>query len=157
MFLRHKLQRGLLTKDQGPKEEEMKPMSDYLTKLEAFPDLEVSIIRATKINKVLKAILKLDSIPKESEFNFKSRSQALLDQWTKLLAVDEKPAGEGANGVNGSSVKNTPEPHKAKTNGVKPASEKTPEAAKESEKKGSEEAADKTEEKAEDKPAGEEV
>ncbi|KAB5563562.1 PWWP domain-containing protein [Coniochaeta sp. 2T2.1] len=160
LFLRHKLQRGLLTKDQGPKEEEMKPMSDYLAKLEAFPDLEVSIIRATKINKVLKAILKLDSIPKESEFNFKSRSQELLDQWTKLLAVDEKPAGEGANGVNGSSAepsKNTPEPSKAKTNGVKPAGEKTPEVAKESEKKGSEEAADKTEEKGEGKPAGEEA
>ncbi|KAB5580441.1 PWWP domain-containing protein [Coniochaeta sp. 2T2.1] len=160
LFLRHKLQRGLLTKDQGPKEEEMKPMSDYLAKLEAFPDLEVSIIRATKINKVLKAILKLDSIPKESEFNFKSRSQELLDQWTKLLAVDEKPAGEGANGVNDSSAepsKNTPEPSKAKTNGVKPTSEKTPEAAKESEKKGSEEAADKTEEKGEDKPADEEA
>ncbi|OIW35364.1 hypothetical protein CONLIGDRAFT_566910 [Coniochaeta ligniaria NRRL 30616] len=161
LFLRHKLQRGLLTKEQGPKEEEMKTMSDYISKLEAFPDLEVSIIRATKINKVLKAILKMDSIPKEDEFKFKPRSQVLLDQWTRLLAVDEKPSGEATNGVNGSaqSSKKSPEPAaKAKTNGVKEASEDAPEAAKDSEKKKSEEAAEKSEDRPEEKPAaGEEV
>ena len=92
LFLRHKLQKGLLTRDQEPKAEEMKTMSDYITKLEGFPDLEVSIIRATKINKVLKAILKLESIPKEDEFHFKTRSQTLLDKWNKLLAVDVTPA-----------------------------------------------------------------
>jgi hypothetical protein len=96
-----------LTRDQEPKEDEMRLMSDYITKLEGFPDLEVSIIRYTKINKVLKAILKLDSIPKEDEFKFKSRSQVLLDKWNKLLAVDGP--GDGAEGVNG----------EAKTNGVK--------------------------------------
>jgi hypothetical protein len=88
----------------------MKLMSDYITKLEGFPDLEVSIIRATKINKVLKAILKLDSIPKEDEFHFKPRSQALLDKWNKLLAVDAPAppaAAEGTNGVNGTQEKTT--------------------------------------------------
>jgi hypothetical protein len=104
LFLRHKLQKGLLTRDQEPKEDEMKLMSDYITKLEAFPDLEVSIIRSTKINKVLKAILKLDSIPKEDEFQFKPRSQSLLDKWNKLLAVDGSGA-DGANGVNGTQDK----------------------------------------------------
>lgn len=166
LFLRHKLQRGLLTKEQGPKEEEMKTMSDYITKLEAFADLEGSIIRATKINKVLKAILKLDSIPKEDEFKFKPRSQVLLDGWNKLLAVDEKPSGDAANGVNGSSAepsKKTPEPAaKAKTNGLKEASEDAPAAPKDSEKKEPEAVAekkeDKSEEKAEEKAAtGEEV
>jgi hypothetical protein len=108
LFLRHKLQKGLLTRDQEPKEEEMELMSNYITKLEGFPDLEVSIIRATKINKVLKAILKLDNIPRESEFKFKERSQVLLDKWNKLLAVDggsaapaaaEEANGKKANGV----------------------------------------------------------
>jgi hypothetical protein len=93
----------------------MKLMSDYVTKLEGFPDLEVSIIRATKINKVLKAILKLDNIPKEDEFKFKSRSQVLLDKWNKLLAVDGTPAAEA---VNGTAAKAG-----AKTNGVKEKSE----------------------------------
>jgi len=99
----------------------MKVMSEFLLKLEGFPDLEVSIIRATKINKVLKAILKLDNIPKEEEFQFKTRSQSLLDKWNKLLAVDAPPAtpAEATNGVNGSAAK----PKETKTNGVKAKSE----------------------------------
>jgi len=112
LFLRHKIQKGLLTRDQEPKEEEMKLMSDYITKLEGFPDLEVSIIRETKINKVLKAILKLDNIPKEDEFKFKPRSQVLLDKWNKLLATDGTPAAPAAE-VNGTSK------GAAKANGVK--------------------------------------
>ncbi|KAH8676322.1 hypothetical protein BX600DRAFT_508484 [Xylariales sp. PMI_506] len=108
LFLRHRLQKGLLNRESEPKEEEMKIMSDYLTKLEGFPDLEVSIIRATKINKVLKAILKLSSIPKEEDFRFKPRSQTLLDKWTKILATEPAPAPGGdsapANGVNGDAA-----------------------------------------------------
>jgi len=135
LFLRHKLQKGLLTRDQEPKEEEMKLMSDYIGTLEGFPDLEVSIIRATKINKVLKAILKLDNIPKEEEFQLKPRSQSLLDKWNKLLATDSTPAAptDGANGVNGTK-------EAAKTNGVKEKSEPaTSDKAKEESKEGSKE------------------
>jgi hypothetical protein len=88
LFLRHKLQKGLLTRDQDIKEEDMKQMSEFVTKLEGYADLEVSIIRATKINKVLKAILKLNTIPKEAEFQFKPRSQTLLNKWNKLLESD---------------------------------------------------------------------
>ncbi|KAM0459091.1 hypothetical protein ACHAO4_002482 [Trichoderma viride] len=102
MYLRHKLQRGLLTREQQPREDEMEAMSSFITILENFQDLDVSIIRSTKINKVFKAILKLDSIPREEDFNFKKRSQALLDKWNKLLASDPAPANT-ANGVNGAS------------------------------------------------------
>jgi len=116
LYLRHRLQKGLLTRDQAPKPEEMKLMSDYITKLESFPDLEVSIIRATKINKVLKAILKLESIPREEEFKFKARSQVLLDKWNKLLAVDGTPTAASASEVNGAKSS-------AKANGVKEKSE----------------------------------
>lgn len=130
----------------------MKTMSDYISKLESFPDLEVSIIRATKINKVLKAIIKMDSIPKEEEYSFKSRSQVLLDKWTKLLAVDEKPSGEAANGVNGSSAEPAA---KAKTNGVKEkeASEGAPVEAKDGEKKVAAESVEKADEKSEEDAA----
>ena len=78
-----------MTKEQDPKEEEMKQMSEFVNKLEGYADLEVSIIRATKINKVLKAILKIPTIPKEDEFQFKPRSQSLLDKWNKLLASEQ--------------------------------------------------------------------
>lgn len=67
----------------------MKQMSEFVSKLEGYADLEVAIIRATKINKVLKAILKLTSIPREDEFQFKPRSQTLLDKWNKLLASEQ--------------------------------------------------------------------
>ena len=115
LYLRHKLQRGLLTREQQPQENEMKGMSEFITLLESFVDLEVSIIRATKINKVLKAILKLDSIPKEEEFQFKKRSQSLLDRWNKLLASDgSAPPSASTNGVNGAA-----EEKKTGPNGVK--------------------------------------
>lgn len=131
--MRHKLQKGLLTRDQEPKADEMKQMSEYVTKLEGYAELEVAIIRATKINKVLKAILKLPVIPKEDEFQFKPRSQTLLDKWNKLLATEQAPVGTPAtapttNGVSGDSKAATDEP-KAESvpvteaaNGVKEAS-----------------------------------
>ncbi|KAL8387656.1 hypothetical protein RB595_009759 [Gaeumannomyces hyphopodioides] len=128
LFLRHKLQKGLLTRDQEPKEDEMKAMSDYIEKLEVMPELEVSIIRATKINKVLKAILKLDNIPKEDEYKFKPRSKELLDKWTKLLAEGgSAPAAKVvvSNGVNGATTesktgdKDTAVKSETGTNGVK--------------------------------------
>ncbi|RFU32042.1 hypothetical protein B7463_g4319, partial [Scytalidium lignicola] len=109
LFLRHKLQKGLLTRDQEPKEEEMKQMSEFVTKLEGYADLEVSIIRVTKINKVLKAILKLNHIPKEEEFQFKTRSQTLLDKWNKLLASDQDtpaPAPPTTNGDDNAKSEN---------------------------------------------------
>jgi hypothetical protein len=114
--------------------DEMKQVSDFLAKLETFPDLDVSIIRTTKINKVLKAILKLDSIPKEDEFHFKPRSQTLLDKWNILLASDGAPAPTAGsslanvNGINGTSGKTT----KETANGVK---ESDTEVKTESEKK----------------------
>lgn len=90
-------------------------MSDYISVLENFVDLEVSIIRTTKINKVLKAILKLDSVPREDEFGFKKRSQSLLDKWNKLLAGDTSgPPSATTNGVNGAG-----EEKKSEDDGVK--------------------------------------
>lgn len=129
MFLRHKLQKGLLTKEQEPKEEEMKQMSEFISKLEAYADLEVSIIRATKINKVLKAILKVPTIPKEDEFQFKVRSQSLLDKWNKLLASEHGTPIAAAPPTSANGVKEDvkPEVEDAKatpttTNGTKESS-----------------------------------
>ncbi|KAI1907211.1 hypothetical protein LOZ12_005788 [Ophidiomyces ophidiicola] len=80
-YLRHRLQRGFLSRDQAPKEEEMSAMSGYLERLDSHKDLEISIIRNTKISKVLKGIIKLADIPKESEYNFRGRSIQILKRW----------------------------------------------------------------------------
>ena len=88
LFLRHKLQKGFLARDQTPQESEMATMSNFISKLENYGDLEVSIIRSTKINKVLKALIKLNSIPKDEEFHFKGRSLDLLGRWNKALGAE---------------------------------------------------------------------
>lgn len=109
----------------------MKAMSEFVSKLEGYADLEVSIIRATKINKVLKAILKLATIPKEEEFQFKPRSQTLLDKWNKLLASEQgtpvAPPSATTNGVEEAKPepeesKDTPVTASEPTNGVKESS-----------------------------------
>lgn len=75
-------------------------MSEFIEKLEAYNDLEATVIRQTKINKVLKAILKIPKIPLENEYKFKTRSQNLLDQWNKLQSADSgNPAVSHTNGT----------------------------------------------------------
>jgi hypothetical protein len=114
LYLRHRLQKGFLSRDQAPKEEEMENMSDYLKQLEGHQDLEAEVIKKTKVHKVLKAIIKLNSIPKEEEYEFKKRSNELLTKWGGALAAETETAGEAPAAV---------EP--VTTNGVKHDEEKT--------------------------------
>ncbi|CAK4032726.1 Hypothetical predicted protein [Lecanosticta acicola] len=136
LYLRHRLQKGFLARDQAPQEAEMHGMSEFFTQLEAYEDLEPSIIRHTKIHKVLKAIVKLATVPKDEQYNFKKRSTALLDIWNKRMEAegDAAPA---------STVE------KADINGEKTPAEPTPavEGAKELETK-AEKDADEVDEKA---------
>jgi alpha-beta hydrolase superfamily lysophospholipase len=79
-------------------------MATYIKKLEGYADLEVSIIRTTKINKVLKALIKLNTIPRDEEFQFRKRSVELLSQWNKILGAepaDGDGAGDKENATNG--------------------------------------------------------
>ncbi|OAL07547.1 hypothetical protein IQ06DRAFT_12271 [Phaeosphaeriaceae sp. SRC1lsM3a] len=100
LYLRHRLQKGFLSRDQAPKDDDMANMSQYLKDLEAHDDLEAEVIKKTKIHKVLKAIIKLNSIPKEEEYNFKRRSNDLLTKWGGALAADNEASAESAtNGV----------------------------------------------------------
>jgi hypothetical protein len=95
----------------------MAAMSGYLKDLEAHDDLEAEVIKKTKVHKVLKAIIKLNSIPKEEEYGFKQRSSELLTKWGGALAADAEP-------VAGTSA----EPA---TNGVKHDESEKPEPTKE--------------------------
>lgn len=92
LYLRHRLQKGFLMRDQTPKEDEMSTMNDFFNQLEGYTNLEPAIIRGTKIYKVLRGIIKLSSIPKEEEFQFKKRSNDLLASWHEALGSkgDEK-------------------------------------------------------------------
>ena len=73
----------------------LQSMSDFLAELETYPDLESSIIRATKIHKVLKAMLKLPTIPLDGQYKFKNRSADLLGKWNEILAIDNTGHRDG--------------------------------------------------------------
>lgn len=98
LYLRHRLQKGFLNKDKGvpPKEEDMPSMAEFFTQLESYSDLEPAINRTTKIHKVLKQIVKLPTIPREEEFNFKKRSHDLLNAWNFGTDEASAPATDGA-------------------------------------------------------------
>lgn len=161
LYLRHRLQKGFLSRDQAPQESEMAQMADFFTQLENYDSLEPSIIRTTKIHKVLKAIVKLVTIPKEEEYNFKKRSATMLEIWNKRMESDPEAAPASAT----EPKSEAPEEKPATTNGeakteaateaVKDEGETKEGAEKEVEAKGEEkvadEAADKIEEKAVEK------
>ena len=125
LYLRHRLQRGFVQRDAAPKEEEMADMSGYLDQLEALNPIEPQIIRATKIHKVLKAIIKLEPIPKDDEYHFKKRSSDLLNAWNSGLdgAADAKaatPNGEDKAGKKEDVERKTEEPSAAPVEAADP-------------------------------------
>jgi len=68
-------------------------MSQYIAKIENAPKLEASVINETNIHKVFIAICRLDTLPRDEEFNFRSRCQELVDE-SRNLRVASKPAEE---------------------------------------------------------------
>ena len=86
-------------------------MSNYVTELENFGDIEGSIIRATKIHKVLKAMIKLPSIPLDETYELKSRAHNLLSKWNEIL-LNDPHAGSAADKEDSKT-----DPTPAKTNG----------------------------------------
>jgi hypothetical protein len=150
LYLRHKLQKGLVSREVPPKPEEMDTMAEHLSVLESHQDLDANIIRDTKAHKLLKVILKLKEIPRDVEFKFKERCNKLLAVWSKTLAAadGEEPAAAETttNGV-GHAKEEAKEAKESKaeaeTNGASDGPKDKPE------EKGDEQAAPA----AEDKPA----
>jgi hypothetical protein len=93
MYVRHYLQRSILSKEYFGKEAHeysMEEVSEYINIIdERRAELDISTIRATKINKVFKAVLKLTEIPREREFQIRKRCQALLEECDKILADED--------------------------------------------------------------------
>jgi len=119
----------------------MPQMASYIKKLEAYgSDLEVGIIRNTKINKVLKGIVKLNTIPKDEEYHFRERAVKMLGEWNVLLGAEPAEADKQDTGK---EEKDTP----TATNGVH----------KEAEEKAEEKIEDKVEEPKENTVPAEEA
>lgn len=106
LFIRHKLQKGLLDKAQAPKAEEMESMNEWMSSLEKVQPMEESIIASTKIHKLLKAIIKVGhTIPNNDEHKLKERATALLEQWGQTPAPENSFARHDAThgGENGTT------------------------------------------------------
>ena len=153
LYLRHRLQKGFLSRDAAPKEDEMTSMAEFFGQLEKYHELEPAIIRTTKIHKVLKAIVKLAVIPKDEEFNFKTRSQQMLEIWNKRMEGE----GDGQAAPKSATDEKTPA-----TNGDAPSARATEEPAQTTEgaakvEESAEKAADEIEKRVEaEKPAASE-
>ncbi len=116
----------------------MPQMSTFIKKLEGYADLEVSIIRNTKINKVLKALIKLNTIPRDEEFQFRKRSLDLLSQWNKILGAEPTDAetttdkdGKASPATNGVHEEKSEEPTEAKKDEASASTEKPAETSEE--------------------------
>jgi hypothetical protein len=92
-MIRHRLQRGFLDSAK-PSEDQLPQLSAHIKTLEINPDLEISIIRKFKVNKVLKQLLKIDDIPSDGFHRFRERAEKLLLRWS--TATQE--AGDDTNG-----------------------------------------------------------
>lgn len=66
----------------------MEQMGEFFDTLEGFQNLEASTIRSTKMHKVLKAIIKLNFIPKDEVYQFKKRSADLLKTYNQVLNTE---------------------------------------------------------------------
>lgn len=148
LYLRHRLQKGFLSRDTAPQESEMTNMAEFFGQLEAYAELEPSIIRTTKIHKVLKAIVKLTSIPNDDEHNFKKRSSAMLEIWNKRMESENNAPTSTAAGISDAKTNGT-----AATKDVemKDAVEEAQEGAENGAEKQADAAAEQIEEKVEGK------
>lgn len=134
-------------------------MAEFFGQLEKYDNLEPSIIRTTKIHKVLKAIVKLASIPKDEELGFKKRSADLLEIWNKRMegegettakpAVDEK--APETNGETAAAPAASEEPADSKADEGAEKVEEAAEKADEIEKKVEELTVEPTAEKSDEK------
>jgi hypothetical protein len=70
----------LLHNLQPPKEDDVPIMAEHILQLEQFPNLDSATICNTKIHDVLEAINKLQFIPLDDQFKFKTRSVSLLEK-----------------------------------------------------------------------------
>lgn len=153
LYLRHRLQKGFLSRDTAPQESEMANMAEFFAQLEGYAELEPSIIRTTKIHKVLKAIVKLASVPKDDEYSFKKRSSAMLEIWNKRMESENDAATSTAGPSDATEAKAPETNGTAATKDVemKDVVEEAQEGAEKQPEKQADSAAEQIEEKVEGK------
>lgn len=85
---RHSLQRGFLSKDRSINPDDMDGLNKTMELVEEYDGITRDILRLTKIGKVMRRIIQLEDIPRESEFKFKERAEKLCDEWAVSTFID---------------------------------------------------------------------
>lgn len=87
VFIRHDLQKAFFSRGSNPTaDRDIAKMSELLTELEGYEDLESSVIWKSKIHKVLRLIAKLEDMLNEDERDFQQRVSDLLETYMYQLA-----------------------------------------------------------------------
>ena len=104
---RHELQRIFLSPEPA-KPDQIEKADQQLKIIENDNEISVNSILSSKLNKVLKRIIGLETISRDEEFNIRSRSQALYERFEKMINGDnqhpQQPNDEKKN-ENGEDVK----------------------------------------------------
>ncbi|KAJ7663388.1 hypothetical protein DFH06DRAFT_348191, partial [Mycena polygramma] len=85
---RHKLQKTFLSTNKAPPKAAEMPTVDILfTTVEEYQKMNIEYLMFTKIGKVMRHITLLDQckVPRDDEFKFRHRAQALIDKWHAIL------------------------------------------------------------------------
>lgn len=80
---RHALQRAFLPKDRLPLKEDVKDQDVVFLTVENS-DITADQLKATKIGKVMRKILSLESIPLDDVHHFRRRAEALVAKWNAI-------------------------------------------------------------------------
>ncbi|KAG6898968.1 hypothetical protein C0993_002146 [Termitomyces sp. T159_Od127] len=142
---RHKLQKAFLSAKSTPDDavsttlirhrpadpaQDMPALDSLFATVEAYSTMTVAQLQFSKIGKVMRHITLLEDkrVPRDAEFSFRARAQALVERWQSVLgaakgavAVKKDEPKDGVNGVNGAPEPETadaPEPAKLEVNGA---------------------------------------
>ncbi|KAJ3561459.1 hypothetical protein NP233_g10179 [Leucocoprinus birnbaumii] len=90
---RHKLQKTFLSHKGLPKDEDMPSIDTLFTTVEQYDKITIEYLQFSKIGKVMRhiAVLPDDKVPRNAEFKFKDRADALVKKWQQILNAN-KPA-----------------------------------------------------------------
>ena len=55
--------------------------------IEAKGNLTTTVLLQMKIHKVMKAVAKLENIPRDDEFKLRERARAMYERWRDMLKV----------------------------------------------------------------------
>ncbi|KAG6860774.1 hypothetical protein C0995_007678 [Termitomyces sp. Mi166 len=149
---RHKLQKAFLSAKTTPDDsnrlnQDMPALHNLFSTVEAYDSMTVAYLQFSKIGKVMRHITLLEDkrVPRDAEFRFRARAQALVERWQSVLGAakdvkggaekkevgkegkekgvkegegERKEAGEDVNGVNGAATGAGEEAAKIEVNGT---------------------------------------